>query len=377
VRKGVWGLKMIDDLRRAQAAFCLYHASGAVGQQGEAEAVVGEDALSVGPLIVDFQDADALRAADYRIELDLWPDRRLVLTQLGRRFDTFTQELRRARNQARVSGLLAHGITSPEVFSGAVLGSTPPRPAEIQVYHTHVTVVPHDGDPWQAPLGALTAVATQDDPAGVVLKTEAGHTVVGQLGRHRDAFQRAVLARLEEQARLLTQLTGEEGFADGLGIPRARINGFERQLERFTAPERLAGAEALLAVGSGEPRLGFVQLLDPDGEALQSPEGLPENWASFLLVPAGGLTVFEILAGPSAATYVFRGGIEAVNRDLQALHFRRSQLALTGQQAEVTPANPHRLALRKLAPLQRLRESTATRLIHSESWVKTLHSALA
>ena len=176
---------------------------------------------------------------------------------------------------------------------------------------------------------------------------------------------------------MLTHLTGQEGFADGLGVPRARIKGFERQLERFTAPERLAGAEALLAVGSGEPRLGFVQLLDPDGEALQSPEGLPENWASFLLVPAGDLTVFEILAGPSAATYVFRGGIEAVNRDLQALHFRRAPLALTGPQAEVTPANPHRLALRKLGPLQRLREGTTARLIHTESWAKALHGALS
>jgi hypothetical protein len=220
-------------------------------------------------------------------------------------------------------------------------------------------------------------VATQDDPATVVLKTEAGQTVVGQLGRHRDAFHRSVLGRLEEQARLLTHLTGQEGFADGLGIPRTRINGFERLLERFTAPERMACAKALLAGASGEPRLGFAQLLDPDGEALQSPEALPEHWASFLLAPAGNLTVLEILAGPSAATYVFRGGIEAVNRDLQALHFRRSPLALTGEQAEVTPANPHRLALRKLEPLQRLREGTTARLIHTESWAKALQSALA
>jgi hypothetical protein len=368
---------MTNDLRRAKAAFGLYNAGGSAVQQGEGEAVVGEEALSVGPLIASFQDAGAVRVADYRIELDLWPGGQLILTQLGRRFETFAQELRRARNQARVAGLLAHGITKPEVFSGALLGGKTPSPAEIQVYHTHVTVVPHDGDPWQVPLGALTAVGTQDDPAAVVLKTEAGHTLVGQLGRHRDAFHRAVLGRQEEQARLLTNLTGCEGFADGLGIPRALISGFDRLLERFTAPERIACAQALLAGVSGEPRLGFVQLLDPDGEALQSPEALPENWAFFLLAPVGGLTVLEILAGPSAATYVFRGEIEAVNRDLQVLHFRRSPLALTGQQAEVTPANPHRLALRKLEPLQRLRAGTTARLIHTESWVAALHSALA
>jgi hypothetical protein len=369
---------MTSDARRAQASFSLCDASGVPGPKGEAEAVVGEDSLSVGPLVVSFLDVDAVRAADYRIELDLWPNSRLVLTQLGRRFDTFTQALCRARNQARVSGLLAHGLTSPEVFSGTVLeGNSAPRPGEIQIYQTHVTVVPADGDPWQVPLGTLTAVETLDDPPSVALRTPTGHTIVGQLGRHRDACHRAVLARLAAQTHLLTQLTGQGGFADGCGIPRARIQGFERQVERFTSPERLAGVDALLAVGSGEPRFGFVQLLDPDGESLQSPEALPENWASFLLVPAGDRTVLELLAGPSAATYVFRGGIEAVNRDLQALHFRRSQLALTGPQAEITPANPHRLALRKLAPLQRLRASTTARLIHSESWVKTLHAALA
>jgi hypothetical protein len=43
----------------------------------------------------------------------------------------------------------------------------------------------------------------------------------------------------------------------------------------------------------------------------------------FLLVPVGPLTVLEILAGPAAATYVFRDEIESVNRDLQLLHFRR------------------------------------------------------
>ena len=367
---------MTDDLRRAKAAFGLYDAGGSAVQQGEAIAVVGDDALSVGPLVVSFLDADALRAADYRIELDLWPDRQLVLTQLGRRFQTFAEELRRVRNRTRVAGLLAHGIMNPEVFSGALLGSQTPRPAELQIYNTHVTVVPLDGDPWQVPLGALTAVQAQDDPPGVVLKTEAGSTVVGQLARHHDAFRRAVMDRLEEQARLLTHLTGQEGFADGLGISRARIGGFERLLERFTAPERTACAEPLLAAASDEPRLGFVQLLDPDAEALQSPEALPENWASFLLVPVGALTVLEILAGPSAATYVFRGGIEAVSRDLQALHFRRSPLALTGQQAELTEANPHRLALRKLESLRRLRDGTTARLIHTESWVKSLHSAL-
>ena len=74
---------MAEDLRRAGASFALHNAAGSAVQQGEAVAVIGDDALSIGPLSVSLLDADALRAAEYRIELDIWPDRRLVLAQLS------------------------------------------------------------------------------------------------------------------------------------------------------------------------------------------------------------------------------------------------------------------------------------------------------
>src|SRR5512134_1563127 len=209
------GTDMTTDPRRAGATFALSDAGGAVTHQGEAEAVIGDDALGVGPVTVSFLDADALRAADYRIELDLWPGGRLALTQLGRRFDAFTAELRRTRNQARVAGLLAHGTTMPEVFGAAVLEKKSPRPAELQIYDTHVTIVPEDGDPWQVPLGAVTAVQSADDPPAVVLESDAGPTTIGQLARRRDACHALLMRRLEEQRQVLEGLTGQPGFSDG------------------------------------------------------------------------------------------------------------------------------------------------------------------
>jgi hypothetical protein len=132
---------VVAEPRRAAAAFQLVDATGSVRQAGDGEAVIGDDALSVGPATISWLDADRLTAADYRIELHLWPEGRLVLRQLGRRFDTFAHELRRVRNQARVAGMLAHGVTMPDVYDGAVLAPDA-RPAELQVYDTHVTVVP-------------------------------------------------------------------------------------------------------------------------------------------------------------------------------------------------------------------------------------------
>jgi hypothetical protein len=339
--------------------------------------VIGDDALSVGPVTIAFVDADALRAADYRIELDCWPSGRLALTQLGRRFDTFTRELRRERNQARVKGLLAHGVTMPETFAGALLGAGTVRPAEVQVYDTHVTLVPGDGDPSQLPLGGLTRVSAGEDPPSVVLAMGEARTVVGQLARHRDAFLRAVTERQAAQARLLAEVTGQSCFADGLAVPRGKVGNFDELVRRFAAPDRAVCAAKLLAMAKGgEPRLGFVRLLDPDAERLVGEVALPESWACFLLVPVGALVVLEILAGPSAATYAFAGDITSVGADLQQLHFRRGPLALTEAEAQITPANPHRLALRRLEPLKRLRAATRARLIHNEGWADALGKAL-
>ena len=159
---------MVAEPRRAAAAFELFDATGNVRRSGEAEALIGDDALAVGPVTVSWLDADRLTAADYRLEMQLWPEGRLVLRQLGRRFDTFTHELRRVRNQARVAGMLAHGITTPDVYEGAVLAPEV-RPAELQVYDTHVTVVPEDDDPWQVPLGAVTSISEDSEPPGFTL----------------------------------------------------------------------------------------------------------------------------------------------------------------------------------------------------------------
>jgi len=188
-----------EDTRRAAAAFAFTDAGGAAGPSGSAEAVIGDDALSVGPVTVAFLDADTLHAADYRIAIDCWPEGRLELSQLGRRFDTFAAELRRARNAARATGLYAHGVDAPEVFRGALLGDGPPLPADLEIFATHVTIVPGDDDPWQVPLGALARCTVQEDPPAVVLEAEDGRTVIGQLGRKRDAFLRAVSERREAQ----------------------------------------------------------------------------------------------------------------------------------------------------------------------------------
>lgn len=367
---------MTPETRRAAAAWLFQGADGRE-DRGSAEAVIDDSGLGVGPVRASFLDVDSLAVEGRSIVLGLWPAGRLTISDLGRRFETFLAELRTARNRARVAAFLAHAPSLPETFEGELQAAGSGSPAEAQVYPTHVTFIAGDSDPWQLPLGALQRIESREDPPSVALVSADGTTLVGKLGRRRDQFFRAVTAARDAHSRVLADYTGRPGFADGLGLPRSQIAGFDYLLDRCSSPERHAGAGSLIDRASGgEPRIGFVQLLDPDGESLRAKAELPKPWASFLLVPVGDLVVFELLAGPSAATYLFEGDIESVNRGLQQLHFRRAGLALSAAEAEITPDNPHRLALRRLEPLQRLRAATRGRIVHDEHWQAALERGM-
>ena len=110
---------------------------------------------------------------------------------------------------------------------------------------------------------------------------------------------------------------------------------------------------------------------------------LPGGWnyrlvyaAAFLLAEVLGRVVLELLSGPSAATYVFRGTREEIGADLAALHFRRRGLALTRAEEAGPEGRPYRLALRRLEPLKRLRAATLARLVHDGRWPESLAKAL-
>jgi len=363
--------------RQASPAWAVHGAAVESPMQGRGLAILDEEGLSVGPLRVAWIDTDRVAYGAYRIELALWPAGTLELSELGRRFESFAAELAALRNRARVAGLLAHGVVLPSVFAGDWAHDADHEPVEIQVYPTHVTIIPSNQDPVQIPLGGLVSIHGAENSPAVELSGSGPAIMLGHLGRQRDALIRAVTAARDLQAQALAGYTGRNVFADGHGVARASLEGFDYLLERSCSPARLDGARELLGLAmGGEPRLGYAQLLDPESESVQARAPLPENWAAFLLVPVGPRVVLELLAGPSAATYVFDGDIAEINRDLQLLHFRRAQLALSDAHAAITPDNPDRLALRKLAPLKRLRAATRARVIHTADWSGAIRAAV-
>ena len=365
--------------RKATGSWALDGSAGAGSGDGALE--VGDSALSAGGTSVEYLDVDSIADAERVVTLSLFPTGTVRLSQLGRRHETFVAALRAAWDAARTAGVLAHGITAPQVFPGTLRRPPPEREAAFLVHPTHVAVVPREGEVEQVPLGAVQAIRFDQERWTVTLDlqdTPDGPFEFGQLARQTDPFFRAVSGAREAQARRLSEISGTGFFTDGGGVPASKLPGFGRLLESWAAPERLEGAKALLAKGSrAETRIGLVDLLDPDEEGLAAKVALPGNLAAFLLVPVGGNVVLEVLSGPSAATYLFRGGIEGINRDLQAIHFRRRALSLSPAEAEGSAGRPYRLAFRKLEPLKRLRGATAARVVHSEGWIGAIGKALS
>lgn len=365
------------DTRRA---LCSFEAEGLAGApaRGEGEALVDDDGVSVAGVRVEFLDVDALTDERRVLTLAVHPAGTLRVSMLARRHETFAKALSAARADARVRGLLAHGLGVPERFEGAVLEPGPAADARLLVFPTHVAAIPAGADPFQVPLGSVIDVSFTEGTWEVVLATPSRSYHFGRLAHRTDPFARAVRKAREAMLERCAKASGTRLFADGRAVPATALGtDFERLLVSFSAPERLDGARAIVKrAGRDACRLGLAELLDPDEDSPEAKEELPQNTAAFLLATFGERVVLELLSGPSAATYVFRGTTDAIASDLAALHFRRRGLALTDEETRGPAGRPYRLALRRLEPLKRLRAATAARVLHTEGWGESLEKVL-
>ena len=350
-----------SETRKATGTWRFTDSAGSVTAGEAAALVIGDDAVSAGPRSVAYLDADRFAVLDRTIELTVHPSGRLVLSMLGRRHDTFVATLREAWLTRRVAGMLAHGIEAPTSFRGVVVGPAP-LPAQLLLFTTHLTVAPDDGDPWQIPLGAVTSVRHDADDWTIDIAAYGEVFRFGQLARQTSAFARAVDDGVTKSRAALGAENESSLFSDGAGVPASKLPAFTSLLERWSSPERLEAAKAI-AAKAGDPRIGLVKIVDIDGGMLAANDPLPGNVAAFLLAPLGSRVVVEILSGPSAATYVFDGDVDAINRDLQQLHFRRRPLQLSDAEL-ASQESDYRLAARKLEPLRRLRAAARDRILH-------------
>ncbi len=94
--------------------FLLRESGGVIAElQGEAEAVLTEESLSVAPrhgesLFISLREIESISSGDYRLELLLCSGESLVLYHLGYVYDDFCRELTRLRHEMVSRDLLMH-----------------------------------------------------------------------------------------------------------------------------------------------------------------------------------------------------------------------------------------------------------------------------
>ena len=160
----------------AAGGHTLADAAGGTVSSGDAEFRLFPDRLQVAPRAaapfdVEFLDVDAVRSADYAIELTLWPEGRLALQKLGRLWESFAAALLDARDEAALHGVLAHGLAEKARFEGAIADAEPLVSAWLRVYPTHLAAIPRGGLPIQIPWGAVEEIRLEESSYSVLFRS--------------------------------------------------------------------------------------------------------------------------------------------------------------------------------------------------------------
>jgi hypothetical protein len=209
--------------------------------------------------------------------------------------------------------MLAHGITMPEVYEGAVLAPE----ARFEVYDTHVTVVPEDRDPWQVPLGTLTGVREEPEPPGITCNTRGPNDA-----RRLDGS----VMRACNDHRAARRAAAHAGRADGRGwlTGGARPTEVRDYTGCSSGPARRSGcrAPARCSAAIADPRIGRSCSIRPRvlvRRPLPATGGVPAQ-------PVGAGTVLEMLR--PVRGHVCSGEDDVVNRDPSSIfveHHSRSE----------------------------------------------------
>jgi hypothetical protein len=268
-------------------------------------------------------------------------------------------------------------VTSPDPEARRATGSwslADAAPAELFIFPTHLTVAPAAGDARQIPLGAVRSVRHNQELWAIDVEAWDRTIRFGQLARLTGTFAATLSEAVANSRAELGAQRQSPLFADGLGVPSSRLPAFEQLLEGWSAPERFEGVKAIVA-RTTDARLGLVKLVDSDDELLAARDPLPANVAAFVLAPIGPRVALEVISGPSAATWVFEGDIDAIAHDLQILHYRRRPLVLSDAEM-ASPTSDYRLAARRLEPLRRPRAARRGRIFHDGAWEAKVLAAL-
>jgi len=410
-----------------------YSLSDELGQElesGEAQARIGEEALSILPrfgeaVLVPLRDILEISECDYKIRVALTSKDTLVLSDLGYRYEDFLRVLSKLRNEILLKDLLIHetlrksGVEAEFACFDETGSEKQAGQCEARLYETAIVLIPEKGEFLRIPYSDISGVREGDYE--VILETEFGERIVlSKMGRKFDPFLK-VFSEVMNELSLKVQSSLKELLpsANPSVIRRASRLMREGKAARkgdldLLSPELWAGLEKKLEIVGVKEGYDFLKSLAQEEKiCIGLKRGLLGDLTGeyiWFLIPIystdpdapGNAVAMEASSTEGSggkATYFFRivnrkdypdfrnkedldrevdGFIKKINRCMLAINFRREPVYLPDERLEEPRYQKYKFAIAKIPALQELRRLFIGRVIHSspEQWKKDVMDLL-
>lgn len=400
-------------------------------EEGDCSVSLAADAVTVkprgkAPIRLAFGEMARWAAADYAVRFVLRAGERVEIGALGRRYEELVLALKQMQRQHKLRALLLEEtLSSGDWETGAYVRRSPTGQdldqdeCSIRIMDSSLAVLPENEPPFVVPYGEVDGFSFQSDLHGSVLSLgPQGKIALVRFARRTEAVRRAIeegLSALEaRRTRTLQDLVPDLGaFAlrrlgvvlrDGVAVHRSVVDeaapsAWDAIWRRaMVDPTRRGCAEELRERASNLylaiKELGRIPCPSPaaDGaepQALSADKPLADegdNAHQFLYFFAiGPALVLEVPSMTDSATYVFRGGDNAlgratdVSRALAAVQFRREPIYMTESDLLEGHGRRYLEAVRTLECLREVRGAFVGRALHTsrEAWRAGLDEAIS
>lgn len=396
---------------------------------GEASARLNDESLAILPYLGEvlfFAHKDILKtsAHDYKIELTLSSKEKLLLSDLGYKYEDFIRSLTKLRNDMLIKELLMNesikkaGMEAEFVYFDETGKETQKGKCEPRLYDTGMVILPDTGDFLRIPYSDIAEIKEQDYSL-IVTNVLGDRIIFSKMGTRFDSFKSAISDILNDlllKAQMsLSQLLPR---ANPAHIRKAARFMKEGQVARRSdiesvSPQLWIDLEKKLETIGMNERYNFLKPLGQEQKlCIGLKRGLMGDLTGdyiWFLVPIysinpkapGNAVVIEAAAsvGGGKATYCFRitsrtvyhnfskiedlhnevdAFIRKMNRCMLAVNFRREPIYLSAEKLEEPQYQKYKTAVTKIPELQLLRELFIGRIIHSslEQWKEDVMNLL-
>ncbi|MGI6114087.1 MAG: hypothetical protein ACOYEJ_08235 [Mahellales bacterium] len=389
--------------------------------EGSGQARLDEEKLMVIPEFdipfpIPYQDIVSITLGDYRLKLILSSGETLTLYNLGYKYEDFSRDITRLRNQVLIKDLLME-----EAYSGVsvkaqltslnpVTGLSTTMLCEARLYETGLVIIPEDQYPFRLPYGVIFGITKQD--YAIELVTDTGERfVLSKMADQFDLFVKTLSQvmtnlslKLQESikdlldktspinARKITQI-----MKDGKAVKRMDIQAVDPQIwlkledkinnhsikEEYHFLKSL-GRQDRICIGIKRGLMGdltdeYIWLLVPIYDMDPNKPGNAVAMTAFTEKDKGGATYFFRIT--DREEYKGFKSIEQLNQktddiinmlnfSMLMVNFRREPIYLSEKQLKNPRYLKYRFAIDNLHSLKTLRHLFIGRVIHSspEQW---------